>query len=59
MMAELVDADTEIIGVYYGEDVTEADAGALGEKLAEAYPDAEVEVHYGGQPIYYYVISVE
>lgn len=59
MMEEMVDADSEIIGVYYGEDVSEEDANALGEMLTEKYPDAEVEVHYGGQPIYYYVISVE
>ncbi len=59
MMEEMVDADSEIIGIYYGEDVSEEDANALGELLAEKYPDAEVEVHYGGQPIYYYVISVE
>lgn len=59
MMEELVDADSEIIGVYYGEEVSEKDAQALGEKIAEKYPNTEVEVHYGGQPIYYYVVSVE
>ena len=59
MMEELVDADSEIIGVYYGEEVSEEDAQALGEKIAEKYPNTEVEVHYGGQPIYYYVVSVE
>ena len=59
MMEELVDEDSEIIGIYYGEEVSEEDAQALGDKIAEKYPDAEVEVHYGGQPIYYYVVSVE
>lgn len=59
MMEELVDEDSEIIGVYYGDEVSEEDAQALGDAIAEKYPDAEVEVHYGGQPIYYYVISVE
>lgn len=59
MMEELVDADSEIIGVYYGEEVSEEDAQVLGEKIAEKYPNTEVEVHYGGQPIYYYVVSVE
>ncbi len=59
MMDGLVDADSEIIGVYYGEEVSETDAQALGDKIAEKYPDTEVEVHYGGQPIYYYVVSVE
>ncbi len=59
MMKELVDEDSEIIGVYYGEETSEEDAQALGDQIAENYPNAEVEVHYGGQPIYYYVISVE
>lgn len=59
MLSEMVDGDSEIIGVYYGEEVTEEDARAFGDKIAEKYPDTEVEVHNGGQPIYYYVISVE
>ena len=59
MMAELVDEDSEIICVYYGADVAEADAQALCDEIQELYPDTEVEVHSGGQPIYYYVISVE
>ena len=59
MLSEMVDTDSEIIGIYYGEEVTEEDAQALGDKIAEKYPDTEVEVHNGGQPIYYYVISVE
>ena len=59
MMKELVDEDSEIIGVYYGEEVSEEDAQKLGDELAALYPNAEVEVHNGGQPIYYYVISVE
>ena len=59
MMAEMVDEDSEIIGVYYGEEVSEEDAQKLGDDLAALYPNAEVEVHAGGQPIYYYVISVE
>ena len=44
---------------YYGEEIEEAAANKLGAELEEAYPDCEVEVHSGGQPIYYYVISVE
>lgn len=59
MMEGLVDADSEIIGIYYGEEVSQEDAAALGDQIAERYANAEVEVHYGGQPIYYYVISVE
>ena len=48
-----------IVTLYYGNDVTEADAEALGDKLAEKYPDAEITVQYGGQPLYYYYIAVE
>ena len=59
MMAELVDEDSEIIGIYYGEDISEEDAQKLGDELAALYPNTEVEVHEGDQPIYYYVISVE
>ncbi|MBQ8830745.1 MAG: DAK2 domain-containing protein [Oscillospiraceae bacterium] len=49
----------EIITVYYGEDVTEEDAEKVGGMLSEKYPDADVMVLYGGQPVYYYVISAE
>jgi hypothetical protein len=59
MMSELVDDSSEIICIYYGEDVTEEQAQTLGDEIQELYPDTEVEVHSGGQPIYYYVISVE
>mgnify|MGYP000592168825 CR=1 FL=1 len=59
MMKQLVDEDSAIVSIYYGEDTKEEDANALGEKIGEAFPYVEIEVHYGGQPIYYYVISVE
>ena len=55
----MIDEDSELISVYYGEDITEEDAHALGDELQEQYPDCEVEVYEGGQPIYYYVVSVE
>ena len=55
----MADEESELISVYYGEDITEEDANALGEELQEKYPDCEVEVYEGGQPIYYYVVSVE
>ncbi len=55
----MVDEDSELISIYYGEDMTEEDAESLGEKLEQAYPDCDVEVNYGGQPIYYCVVSVE
>ncbi|MDO5345600.1 MAG: DAK2 domain-containing protein [Lachnospiraceae bacterium] len=56
---QMMDEDAELISVYYGEEMKEEDAQTLGEKLAELYPDCDVEVNPGGQPIYYYIISVE
>ncbi|MFR8172332.1 MAG: DAK2 domain-containing protein [Marvinbryantia sp.] len=55
----MLDEDSELISVYYGADISEEDAQALGAELEEQYPDCEVEVYSGGQPIYYYVVSVE
>ncbi|MDD6037913.1 MAG: DAK2 domain-containing protein [bacterium] len=59
MIATLVDDESGIVSLYYGSDVAEEDAAALGEKLEELYGDLEIEVNYGGQPIYYYILSVE
>lgn len=59
MISKLTDEDTELISVYYGEDISEETAEALAAQLEDAYPDYDIEVHSGGQPIYYYVISVE
>lgn len=59
MIAQLVDEDSSIISLYYGEDVTEEEADAIGAYLEETYPDVDVEIDFGGQPIYYYIISVE
>lgn len=51
--------DAELISLYYGEEISEEDANNLAEDVMELYPNLDVEVHYGGQPIYYYVLSVE
>ena len=59
MVDQLVDEESGIISLYYGSDVKEADAAALAEKLQEKYEDLEVELNCGGQPIYYYILSVE
>ncbi len=59
MLEKMTDEDTEMISLYYGEDILEEDAKRFGEEIAELYPEADVDVHSGGQPIYYYVISVE
>ena len=58
-VAEMVGTDSELISVYYGSDVTPADAEQIRNKIADAYPDLDVELQNGGQPIYYYLISVE
>ncbi|HIS27813.1 MAG TPA: DAK2 domain-containing protein [Candidatus Pullilachnospira intestinigallinarum] len=57
--AAMVDDDTELISVYYGEDFSQEEAETLGSQLEEAYPSCDVEVNYGGQPIYYCIISAE
>lgn len=59
MLSQLIDDDSELISVYYGEDVSDEDVKSLTAKLEEAYPDLDLEVHSGGQPIYYYIVSVE
>ena len=59
MVAKLVDEDSELISIYYGEEVEEEIAGDLAAEIEKTYPSCDIEVHSGGQPIYYYVISVE
>ncbi len=59
MVDAMVDEDSAIVSIYYGSDAEEAAAEALGLAIEEKYPDVEVEINNGGQPIYYYVISVE
>lgn len=58
-VAAMMTDDAEVISVYYGADASEEKAEELAATLEEKYPDCEVEVNYGGQPIYYYIISVE
>lgn len=55
----MVDDDSELISIYYGMDVNEKDAEEVLSQAQETYPDCEIEMHKGGQPIYYYLISVE
>lgn len=55
----MVDEESELISIYYGEDMNEEEAEGLRELIAQQYPDCDVELNYGGQPIYYYIISVE
>ena len=55
----LVDEDSELISIYYGSDTSQEEAEELAEQVEEKYPDVDVELQNGGQPIYYYVLSVE
>ena len=59
LLESLMDEDSELVSLYYGQETSEEDANALADRVMEAYPDVDVEVHPGGQPIYYYVLSVE
>ena len=55
----MLDEDSELVTIYYGSDVKEEDAEKLKEEAAKEFPDKELELQYGGQPIYYYMISAE
>ena len=58
-LIEKLRSDEQIITLYYGQDVKEEDAQALAEAISERYPECDVEIHFGGQPIYYYFIALE
>ena len=58
-LIEKLRSDEEMITLYYGKDVKEEEAEALASVIAEQYPDCDVEIHYGGQPVYYYYIALE
>lgn len=59
MIDEMIDDDSAIVGIYFGSDADENSANEIASAIEEKYPDLEIEVNDGGQPIYYYVISVE
>ena len=59
MVDQMVDEDPAIASVFYGADVSESEAQELADAVEEKYPDLEVELQAGGQPVYYYVVSVE
>ena len=59
LLDKLKDESHEVITLYYGEGVDESEASALAEKVQEAFPDCDVDFHYGGQPVYYYLLSLE
>lgn len=59
MVDAMMTEEKELISIYYGEEIAEEDAGKLREQIGEKYPDCDIELQYGGQPIYYYIISAE
>ena len=59
LLDDMTDEDSELISVYYGQDVTKEDAEQMAEKIEEKYPDCDVQLEYGGQPVYYFLMSVE
>ena len=59
MLAAMVDEDSELISLYYGEEISAEDAESFAAEIAELYPDMDIDAQFGGQPIYYYIISVE
>jgi len=59
LIKDAVDEDSELISIYYGTDVKKEDAEAFAARVEESFPDCDVQNYYGGQPIYYYIVSVE
>ena len=59
MVKEMMDDEAELISIYYGEDIPEEEAEAFSREVGDLYPDCDIELQYGGQPIYYYVVSAE
>ena len=59
MISSMITEDSELISLYYGADITEDAANELLSKLSETYPDIDIELNAGGQPVYYYIVSVE
>lgn len=59
MVREMMDDELELVSIYYGEDITEEAAEGLKARVKEAFPSCDIELQYGGQPIYYYIVSAE
>ena len=55
----MVTEESELISIYYGQDVTEEAANALCDRISKGHGDCDVELQFGGQPVYYYVVSAE
>jgi dihydroxyacetone kinase-like predicted kinase len=59
VLEAMIDEDSSLISIYYGNNVTEDEAQKLAEEIGEHYSDCEIELHFGGQPLYYYIFSAE
>jgi DAK2 domain fusion protein YloV len=59
LLQEMIDEDSSLISVYYGKETFQEEAEKLAEYIQETYPECDVDMHYGGQPLYYYILSVE
>lgn len=59
LIDKLKDESHSLINLYYGKDVTQEAASAIQVKISEKYPECDVEIYYGGQDIYYYIVSLE
>lgn len=59
MIDEMMSDERELISIYYGQEIQEEDAGSLRAQVEEKYPGCDIELQYGGQPIYYYIVSAE
>lgn len=59
LLEEMVSEEDEILTIFYGEELEEAQAQALADKVRQRYGDIDIEVHYGGQPLYYYIFAIE
>ena len=55
----MVEEDSSLVSIYYGKETNKEDAESLAAYVQETYPECEVDMHFGGQPLYYYIISVE
>ena len=59
LVDKLIDDSSELVSLYYGTDTTEDEANLIADSISRKHPKVDVEVHYGGQPVYYYYLSVE
>ncbi|MCR4705357.1 MAG: DAK2 domain-containing protein [Lachnospiraceae bacterium] len=59
MLSEMIDDSTELVSVYYGSDVKEEEANAMKARIEERFPSCDCELQFGGQPVYYYIVSAE